>query len=278
MEFHDLHPGHLYQLRVRGLNVAGVGPWSDPTLTTSTLPTKPCAPPQPTILTASLRSLVFQWSPPIDDGGTAITGYRIYLKNIDKVIDLPRSSVTYTWDSLFPGKSYYMKVLAKNEVGESEYSEFNDESQSFTIVAAPEKPSNPIATDGSWHSVTYEVDIPYHNGAVVKIMEVFQRVVEPFSISEWVRVPGTSNDPTTFKINNKKDVEIVKYVDLDKQQEDLEIMVRNLEILKAKSAFDMQKKHNSADEDIERLINGQVSPVLSLQGYLFLIEMFVFQL
>lgn len=264
MEFEDLHPGQLYQFRVRGLNVAGVGPWTEPTLTTCTLSTHPEPPSRPTIQSASLRKLVFQWSPPEDDGGTAITGYRVHLRNLNKYIDLPRSAVTYTWEGLFPGKSYFMKVLAKNEVGESDYSEYNEESQSFTTVAPPEKPTNPIAIEGNWNSVTFEVDIPYHNGAAIKTMEVFQRTITPFSISPWYRVNGPGKDPTIFSLvvvptNKKQDVEIVKYVDLEEQQQVLEEMVRNLEILKAKSAFDMQKKNNNnADADVEQLINSQV--------------------
>lgn len=66
---------------MKGINVAGEGEWSDPTLTITTFATPPHPPSRPKLISATLRSLTFQWDPPSDDGGTAITGYRIFLEN-----------------------------------------------------------------------------------------------------------------------------------------------------------------------------------------------------
>ncbi len=103
MEFPNLRPGFAYVLRVRGLNVTGPGPWSNPSLSVNTHPTIPATPSPPFLASSSLRSLVLQWNPPHDDGGTAITGYRLHLLNTDKTLELPRSTMTYTWTGLFPG-------------------------------------------------------------------------------------------------------------------------------------------------------------------------------
>jgi hypothetical protein len=33
-----------------------------------------------------------------------------------KLIELPRTAVSYLWEGLFPGRSYFLKVQARNEV------------------------------------------------------------------------------------------------------------------------------------------------------------------
>ena len=144
INYTGLQPGFQYIFRVKGLNIAGQGEWSEPTLTINAMATTPHPPSLPRLVASTLRSLTFQWDPPHDDGGSAITGYRLYLQNLDKTIELPRSSIKYVWDGLFPGRSYYCKVLAKNTVGESEYSDLNELKDSFTQIAPPEKPSNPL--------------------------------------------------------------------------------------------------------------------------------------
>lgn len=267
-EYPNLHPGFMYSIRVRGGNVAGMGAWSEPTLSTSTLPTEPHPPNPPRLASSTLRSLTFQWDPPHDEGGSAITGYRIYLKNIDKYIDLPRSTTTFKWESLFPGRSYFMKVLAINEVGASDYSEFNSEEDSFTQTGVPEQPDNPIAVEGSWNSIHYEVNIPYHNGSTITAMQIEKRTVSPFDIGMWEAVVVNSrksmvNNMSNLNfsvVSNSRDVTVVNYVDILKQQEEMEEKVLELEALKAKLGFSKDKKSaDKFEKDIEELINSQVS-------------------
>lgn len=220
-----LRPGFLYTIRVRGSNVVGLGGWSIPTLSTATKPTIPDAPNPPRLAQATLRALTFQWDPPHDDGGSAITGYRLHLVSVDRYVELPRSSVTFRWNGLFPGRSYRCRVLAKNGVGESPYSECNAEKDSFTQTAPPDAPVNALAVEGTWSALIYEVDIPYHNGARVTHMEYEYRRVEPFTIGEWIAGPGILSVQDTTR-----DVTFVHRVDLDQQQEDMEASVRALEL------------------------------------------------
>ena len=102
--YSNLRPGYMYLIRTRGRNVAGAGPWSDETYSNFTLPTFPSKPLPPCIRECKLRSIEFTWDEP-DSGGSAITGYQLFLQNINKEINLPRGANSYVWDNLFPGIS-----------------------------------------------------------------------------------------------------------------------------------------------------------------------------
>lgn len=166
-EYKELIPGINYLFRTRGINEAGKGLWSQHTYSTFTLATIPDIPKPPYIAHVTLRTILFAWDPP-NSGGSAISGYDIILKNLNnKVIELPRSSVTYLWEGLFPGRSYYIKIQAKNDVGISGYSEWNDELNCHTITGPPEISENPRAISGTWNSITLECRLPYHNGSYI---------------------------------------------------------------------------------------------------------------
>ena len=294
IEYTLLHPGFQYLYRVRGLNVAGEGIWSEPTLSINAFATNPDPPSQPRLLEASLRSLTFQWDPPHDDGGTAITGYRLHLKNLDKILDLPRSSITYTWEGLFPGKAYYLRVLAKNTVGFSEYSAYNEEKDAYTMIAPPERPMNPLAVAATWNSLTFEMSLPYHNGSMITQLEIERRFIRPFLIGEWESYESVMSNKlnaalyqaetkflfslkrllhpskdievmnTPISANHPNEVEVLEYVDLQEQQEQLEQKVRELELLKNAPGSIQQKgaKHSKINQQIEQLLLQQVDPIV----------------
>jgi hypothetical protein len=43
------------------------------------------------------------------------------------------------------------------------------DSESYNKTAAPEKPRNPLAVSGTWHSIDLEVTVPYNNGSAVYV-------------------------------------------------------------------------------------------------------------
>jgi hypothetical protein len=43
------------------------------------------------------------------------------------------------------------------------------DSESYTTTAAPEKPRNPLAVGGMWHSTDLEVTVLYNNGSVLYV-------------------------------------------------------------------------------------------------------------
>lgn len=251
-EYSYLEPGFSYIFRTRGQNVAGFGPWSVPTFSTFTHPTAPSVPHRPHIAEATLRSILFQWEPP-ETGGSAITGYDIILKNNNRHISLPRSAVTYLWEGLFPGRSYYIKVQARNEVGESGYSEWNLPTQSHTLTGPPEVPPNPRAVAGSWDRITLQTRLSYNNGAVITSMQIEQRFIDPFQIGDW----SNPWNHSTRKIPGE--VEIVEAVDFEQQQREIEEMVEQLELLKASSGFNPYGNDgHKIDKQIQSMLEKQV--------------------
>lgn len=140
-----LTPGLLYRTRIRGVSIIsssisffvlifirhhqvnplGVAEWSPPSLSQATLPGLAAVPEPPTIASRTLTSITWTWKPP-NDGGSALTGYRLWINHWNYFVDLPRWQTTYVLGRLLPGKQYFVKILAKNVVGFTEYSECNE--------------------------------------------------------------------------------------------------------------------------------------------------------
>lgn len=179
-----LDPGYEYRVRVRGLNREGAGPWSNPSYSVSTVPGKPYQPDPPCVAKASLTSIKFEWAAPFDCG-SAVTGYRIYIKHLRKTIDLPRTVLTYKIYGCKPGKAYFMKVLAKNSCGFSPFSEFNSHSDCRTLTSAPEHPCQLVPVSGTYCAVRLCATVPYHNGSRIVGFMLQKRTIEAFSRSDW---------------------------------------------------------------------------------------------
>ena len=85
----------------------------------------PQAPQPPESLRATVTGTYvgLSWSPPANDGGRAVTGYKIF-RGTDPDNPLPVASVadyarSWTDDSVEKGKTYYYWVVAENSVGSS---------------------------------------------------------------------------------------------------------------------------------------------------------------
>jgi hypothetical protein len=184
-EFTGLDPGYMFRFRLTGLNRLGAGPASQISYSVYTNAAEPCKPLPPFIAKATLTTIKFQWHAP-DDQGAAIIGYRIQIKHLNnRIEDLPRSQTTYKLYNLRPGQSYFVKVLAKNGVGWSEYSDYNTLEESRTMIAIPDTPENPTPIAGTFCSITLKLRLPYGNGSEVSSFSIQKRIIETFSRGEW---------------------------------------------------------------------------------------------
>lgn len=68
------------------------------------------------------EEITVSWTPPADDGGLAITGYRVYAGNASGVLELATevNGATYSWTEtdLGDGTTRFYEVSAVNEIGE----------------------------------------------------------------------------------------------------------------------------------------------------------------
>ncbi|KAI6175533.1 hypothetical protein M3Y97_00699600 [Aphelenchoides bicaudatus] len=129
----NLSNGVAYDFRVRAENQYGVGE-----------PLDAGPPGQPEPVHTSDEAITLQWTRPLSDGGSPITGYvlekRLYNQNApwERATFGTITDVRYRVTGLTPQKTYEFRVAALNAAGQGEYSE-----NSVPIVAAsaPSKPS-----------------------------------------------------------------------------------------------------------------------------------------
>lgn len=93
--------------------------------------------------------------------------------------------MTFQMTRLVPGEHYYLKVLAKNAMGWSEYSEYNSIEQAETSTAPPDTPGNPRAIGAGWGYMDLEGRLSYGNGRSITHMYVQYREVQAFSKGVW---------------------------------------------------------------------------------------------
>lgn len=117
-----LQVGHTYTYRIFAINSIGTSNSSNTASVTSVqVSTVPGAP----ILSAnpsSATSVSLSWSPPTNDGGSPITGYKIeYSSDASQynilVANTGNTQTSYTHNSLTTGKTYTYRVTAINAIG-----------------------------------------------------------------------------------------------------------------------------------------------------------------
>ena len=125
-----LSAGSTRYYAVLAINAAGPGPWST-AATGTTPPVGSVTPPQaPTGLTATANGetqIDLSWSAPSDDGGSAITGYRIEVSEDGKtwnnlVANTGSTNTGSTNTRLSAGSTRYYAVLAINAAGAGPWS------------------------------------------------------------------------------------------------------------------------------------------------------------
>jgi subtilisin family serine protease len=144
--FTDTSPanGTSYTYQVSAVNGAGEGPRSNRSAATAA-----SAPSAPGLVsaTASGQSVDLTWTAPADDGGSAVTGYRIYrstTRGAEVPVATTGTGTSFTDTSTAYGSTYYYEVTAVNAVGESARSN----ELSVTLVAPD---STPPSTPGNVH-------------------------------------------------------------------------------------------------------------------------------
>ena len=144
--------------RVSAINSGGTGSASNIASATTSSPTVADAPSSLTATSTGTTTINLSWTAPIDDGGSAISGYRIELSSDgtasswSNLISNTSSQLTsYTDNTLQPDMTRYYRISAINSVGVS--------SPSNTAFATTSDSSN-LNFSGSVNNQFYPVGLP----------------------------------------------------------------------------------------------------------------------
>ena len=165
----DLSAGTTRHYRVRAITGAGNSEWSN-TARATTEVTVPSRPTGLRVTPSGLRGsgqLLLTWSAPSDNGGSAITGYRIERSpngNTGWIIVVPSTNsttTTYLDTRLRPATTWFYRVSAINSQGTGPASSVRN---AMTTAAPPGPPQNVRARATGPKSVLLAWDPPENDG------------------------------------------------------------------------------------------------------------------
>jgi hypothetical protein len=144
----SLTNGTTYYFKVAAVNSVGTG---TQTSSVSAVPATTPGVPQSLAASHGNAQVALTWSAPASNGGTAVTGYKVY-QSTDNVsfseVATP-SGTSQTVTSLTNGTQYYFKVAAVNAVGTGSQTS----SVNATPATTPAAPTSLAATNGDTQSV-----------------------------------------------------------------------------------------------------------------------------
>ena len=142
--------GTQYYFRVSAVNSIGTGTASSSVTATPSAPGVPGAPQSPAA-TRGDTQVALSWSAPSSDGGSTITGYKVYQSTDDvsfTEVATP-SGTSQTITSLTNGTTYYFKIAAVNSTGTGAQTS----SVSAVPATTPAAPTSVSGTNGDTESV-----------------------------------------------------------------------------------------------------------------------------
>jgi len=114
--------GTTYFYKVTAVNAAGEGGLSSERSATPTAPASVPGAPMLNSATGANSTVSLSWSAPSSDGGSAVTGYRVYrstASGLETLLTTVGTVTSWTDSTVVNGTTYYYKVSALNAVGES---------------------------------------------------------------------------------------------------------------------------------------------------------------
>ncbi|MCK4444364.1 MAG: fibronectin type III domain-containing protein, partial [Thermoplasmata archaeon] len=176
------------------VNGVGEGPKSNEANATPT--SGPTVPSEPRNLqaTAGNQQSTLTWDSPVSDGGSPITGYRIYRGTIpgeETFLVEIGNVLTYTDTGLINGQTYFYRISAANSVGEGPKSN----KANATPGSPPSAPQNPQAVGGD-DQILITWDGPASDGG--------------FPITNYNIYRGTTSEGETFHVQLGN---VLSYVD-----------------------------------------------------------------
>ena len=199
-----LTEGTTRYYRVSAINRIGTGAPSDEVSATTQAISAPDAPTN-LIATASGQTRIdLSWTAPVNNGGAAITGYRIQVSsngtgNWTNLAggNTNSTATTYSHTGLTAGTTRHYRVRAINSVGAGAPSDVAHATTDAATVTAPEAPANLTATAPGPTRIDLSWTAPSSNGG--SSITGYQIQVSPSGTGNWSPLVGnTRNTNTTY--------------------------------------------------------------------------------
>jgi len=170
-----LSPSTTRHYQVRARNSVGSGGWSSVANATTSTPTvtKPGAPTSLTAKASGQTVINLSWRAPSDNGGAAITGYRVEVRATStapwSILNPNTGSTTTTANqsNLTPGSTRYYRVAAINSAGFGTFS--NSANATTEALKAPGAPTDLTATADGQTTINLSWTAPTENGGAAII-------------------------------------------------------------------------------------------------------------
>jgi predicted secreted protein with PEFG-CTERM motif len=193
-----LQVGHTYTYRVFAINSVGKSNSSNTATATAvqitTVPGSPILSANP----SSATSVSLSWTPPQNNGGSAITGYKIEYSNgtsqyIVLVANTGNTQTAYLHNGLTTGKTYTYRVTAINSIGAG--------NPSNVVSAQPQETKTPTITSAVAISPT-QVSLSW-----IPPSQTFGQVINGYRIDQVINgalifVDTTGSTTTTYTVPN----------------------------------------------------------------------------
>ena len=201
----NLEPDTTLHYRVSAINSVGTGSASSTSSATTDARTAPDAPAS-LIAVASGRTIInLVWTPPSDNGGSIITGYRIEASGngtsfwMDLKSNTGSNSTTYAHENLPPGTIQFYRVSAINSIDTGVSS--NIASATTDAPTAPDAPTSLTANASGRTIINLSWKAPSNNGGA--IISGYKIEVSPDGSSGWTDLESnTKSTSTTYAHEN----------------------------------------------------------------------------
>ena len=200
-----LSAGDTRHYRVSAINSVGTGDASnvDNATTDDAATTVPGAPTGLSATADGTSTIDLSWTAPTDNGGSAITGYRIEVSPngdsnwTNRVANTGTTTTTYAHTGLSAGDTRHYRVSAINSVGTGDASNVDNATTDDAATTVPGAPTGLSATADGTSTIDLSWTAPTDNGG--SAITGYRIEVSPNGDSNWTnRVANTGTTSTTY--------------------------------------------------------------------------------
>ena len=198
-----LSAGTTRHYRVSAINANGTGAASnvDNATTDDAATTVPGAPTSLTATASGTTTIDLSWTAPADDGGSAITGYRIEVSPngtsswTNRVANTGNTSTSYSHTGLDAGTTRHCRVSAINSAGTGAASNTANATTEEDAPTVPDAPTGLSATADGTSTIDLDWTAPADNGGTS--ITGYRIEVSPNGTSSWTDLEGDTDDTNT---------------------------------------------------------------------------------